>query len=153
MAMKILVRSLIVGACLLAVGCTTNVSRFQMPGTDLTSVRTLHIDPPDDERNGVELRSLIDANLKQRGYQFATKDSSTVFGEGDYVFDLAADWHWDITWYLVELRVAIYDPANNTLIAQAQSQQSSMARKSIETVVDRAMASLFDDPAESDGEK
>ncbi len=151
--MNIHVRYLIIGACLFMVGCTTNVSRFQMPDTDLTNIRLLYIDPSNDEHKAAELRSLINANLTQRGYQVATKDSSVVFGEGDYVLEIAPDWHWDITWYLLELRVAIYEPKNNTLIAQAHSQQSSLARKSSETIVNRAMVSLFDDPTESNGER
>jgi hypothetical protein len=142
---------LIGGVSLLATGCSTNVSRFQMPGTDLDAIRTLYIDVADDERQASELRSLIVANLKQRGYAVATKDANANLQDGGYVFDIAADWHWDITWYLIELRVAIYEAKNNTLVAQAQSQQSSLARKSIEDVVNRALEKLFNDPMDSNG--
>lgn len=148
-----LLRFLIVCASLIAVGCTTNVSRFQMPDTDLSDIVTLHIDPVDDERNAAELRSLISEDLEGRGYHVATRDSSVVLGNGDFIFDIAADWHWDITWYLLELRVAIYEPENNILVAQAQSQQTSLARKSIEAVVERSMATLFDDPEETEDKK
>ena len=136
---------LTIGTCLLTFGCSTNVSRFQMPSTDLSHVRVFYVVPPDDEREAAELRSLIESNLEQRGYRIAVKDTSTKLGEGEFIFDYAPDWHWDITWYLLELRVAIYDPADNTLIAQAQSQQTSLVRKSIEDIVDRVMASLFND--------
>ena len=56
-----------------------------------------------------------------------------------------------MSWYLLELRVAIYEATNNTLIAQAQSQQTSLARKSNLVVVQRTMASLFNDDPEIDG--
>ncbi len=149
--MKRLALVVIAGVNLLATGCTTNVSRFQIPDTDLDAIRTLYIDPADDERKASELRSMIVANLKQRGYTVATKYGHADLQEGDYVLDIAADWHWDIAWYLIELRIAIYEPRNNTLVAQAQSQQSSLARRSIEAVVDRAMATLFNDPTDSNG--
>jgi len=151
--MKILLRVLIVSATMIAVGCTTNVSRFQMPDSDLNDIETLHIDPAGDERNAGELRSLISGNLQNRGYKVATRNKSDTLGDGDYVFEIAADWHWDITWYLLELRVAIYEPDDNILVAQAQSQQSSLARKSTEAVVERAMATLFNDTEITGGEK
>lgn len=145
--MTTLHRVLIICISLAAVGCTSNVSRFQMPDSDLGDIVALHIDPPDaEERNAEELRSLVVSNLQKRGYRVQTRDASVTLGDGDYIFDIAADWHWDITWYLLELRVAIYEPEGNILVAQAQSQQSSLVRKSIDEVVERAMATLFNDP-------
>lgn len=141
------------GILLLVAGCSTNVSRFQMPGTDLSQVQTLYLRPLDDEREAVELRSLIEANLSQRGFQIAVNDESIDSEEGEFIFDIATDWHWDLTWYLLELRVAIYDPKDSTLIVQAHSQQTSLGRQSIEVIVERAMTSLFDNNQELGGEK
>ena len=146
-------RSVVIGVSLFIVGCSTNVSRFQMPGTDLSKVRTLYMRPLDDEREAVELRSLLEANLRQRGFQIADDDEAIKGVEGGFIFDTATDWHWDLTWYLLELRVAIYDPEDNTLIAQAQSQQTSLARQSIEVIVDRALASLFSSDEKLEGEE
>ncbi len=150
---KFLIRSVATGMFVLVVGCSTNVSRFQMPGTDLSLVRTLYIRPFDGEREPAELRSLIEANLNQRGFQTTASLESAIGKEGGFIFDTATDWHWDLAWYLLELRVAIYDPKDNTLIAQAQSQQSSLARQSIEVIVERAMASLFNNTDELNGEE
>lgn len=140
-----MMRAALLGLCLFAVGCTTNVSRFQMPGTDLADVRTLHVRIAPDERNAKDLQPALMANLKERGFELVMDGADAKYGEGHYIFDAAADWHWDITWYLIDFRVAIYEPQSETLIAQAQSQQSSLARKSVNVVVDRAMASLFDE--------
>ena len=153
MPQKLLARSMAIGMFLLVVGCSTNVSRFQMPGTDLSQVRTLYIRPLGGDRETAELRSLIEVNLSQRGFQIAASHQSIDGEEGGFIFDTASDWHWDLAWYLLELRVAIYDPKNNTLIAQAQSQQTSLARKSIEVIVERAMASLFNNTEELNGEE
>ena len=145
-------RWLMIGISLLVAGCSTNVSRFQMPGTDLSQVRTLYI-RPFEEREAVELRSLIEENLRQRGFQIEA-DEETIEGTGGgFIFAIAPDWHWDLAWYLLELRVAIYDPKDDTLVAQAQSQQTSLARKSVEVIVDRAMASLFNSNEELEGEE
>lgn len=143
---------MLLGITLLVAGCSTNVSRFQMPGTDLSHVQTLYI-RPFDEREAVELRSLIEDNLRQRGFQIAANEEAIEETGGGFIFDIAPDWHWDLKWYLLELRVAIYNPKDNTLVAQAQSQQTSLARKSVEVIVDRAMASLFNDIEEIEREK
>ena len=124
-----------------------------MPGTDIADVRVLYLEPVSDALNAAELRTLIESNLRQRGIRIEDQQSTVVLADGDFVFNVAADWHWDIAWYLLDLRVAIYDPKDNTLVAQAQSQQTSLVRRSNEIVVARAMASLFDDPNELDGEK
>ena len=144
-SMRTIACAVTIGACLFVSGCSTNVSRYQLPGTDLSNVRAVKIVPPEDERQAEELRALIESELKERGIEIADEADSTAPKEGTFVFDYAVDWHWDLTWYLLELRVAIYDPADDTLVAQAQSQQTSLVRKSIDIVVDRAMASLFDE--------
>lgn len=138
---------------LLFVGCSTNVSRFQMPGTDLADVQNLYINIAEDEREADELLSLVRSNLQDRGYQVMVNSGSVTFDNGDYIFDYAPDWHWDTSWYLVDFRVAIYEPGENTLLAQAHSQQATLVRKSMDVIVERALASLFDDAPENTGEE
>ena len=122
-----------------------------MPGTELAKIEGFYLVPPDDERDAEALWTLLASNLERRGYSVSDSRIYTESGEEKYVFEYATDWHWDVTWYLIDLRVAIYDPADNTLIAQAQSHQSSLARKGIDTIVERAMAALFNDPEHSNG--
>lgn len=131
--------------CFLLAGCQTNVSRFQMPGVDLTEVKRLCVDSTGDERRSQELQALIVENLRNRDYVLIESCASAENESGDYLFSYAADWHWDVTHYLVELRVAIYEPQGQTLLAQAHSYQTSLVRKSMEVVVDRALAQLFND--------
>jgi len=142
-----------VAAILLLASCSTNVSRFQMPGTDLADVQRLFVNVAEEEKEGEELLPLIRSNLEDRGYEVMMNDQSAVIEQGDFIFDYAADWHWDMSPYLLDLRVAIYEPETNVLLAQAHSHQSSLARKSVDVVVERAFASLFDgDVLETKGE-
>ena len=137
-------------ACLSA--CSTNVSRFQMPGTDLAGIQSFELRAPGTEPEDIEIHALIRSDLQRRGYQVREVGDGSGVNESEKHFVYTPDWHWDITPYLLELRVAIYQPGDETLIAQAQSLQSSLVRKSIEEVVERAMASLFNDPVEVDGD-
>lgn len=126
-------------------GCQTNVSRFEMPGVDLSVIKRLCVDSTGDDRRSEELQILILQNLVSRGYQLV--DTCAVgndVGE-EALLSYAADWHWDMTHYLVELRVALYEPNDRTLIAQAHSYQTSLVRRSMQLIVDRALAQLFDD--------
>jgi len=151
-ANSLLPRVVLVGIVLFVSGCSTNVSRFQMPGTDLSQVKTLYV-RPFDEREAIELQTLIEGNLRRRGLKIAANEESIENTAGGFILDIAPDWHWDLTWYLLELRVAIYDPKDNTLIVQAQSQQTSLARETVEVVVDRTMASLFNSNEELEGDE
>ena len=127
-------------------GCSTNVSRFQMPGSDFGVLKTLYLQTRDNKHDMKVVAALIREDLRSRGYEVpGESDAVLSVDEGSYVVDIAADWHWDITWYLLELRVAIYDPADNTLIAQAQSRQTSLARTSTDDVVARTLAALFNE--------
>ena len=135
----VLIASFALGAC------STNVSRFQMPGTDLQAIQTMYLEPSDDEREGEELLPLIQTGLTERGYQVIVGELPEQFSSGEFIFDYEPDWDWDVSYYLLDLRVAIYEPSDNTLIAQAQSTQTSLARKPIDIVAGRALASLFNE--------
>ncbi len=78
-------------------------------------------------------------------------DQRVTISDAWHRFEFKADWHWDITRLLLELRVAIYDPADDTLIAHVQCLQTSLVRKSNEIVARWALAILFDDPVPCTG--
>lgn len=139
--------------CMMVAACSTNVSRYQMPGTNLAEVEKLYVRPIAEERDATEIKGLIEADLERRGFTLVAGDEPAAIAQGALIVDTSADWHWDITWYLLELRVAIYDPNGDTLVAQAQSQQTSLVRKSNEVVVQRTMASLFNDEAQTEGDE
>ncbi|MFK7887532.1 MAG: hypothetical protein AB8G16_11785 [Gammaproteobacteria bacterium] len=138
---------------LIASGCSTNVSRFQMPGADLADVKRVYLRPLIEERQASEIQSLVESHLTQRGYEIARDPATAESAPGTYAFDMTTDWYWDVTWYLLELRVAIYDPRDDTLVAQAQSMQTSLSRRSTEVIVERAMQSLFNDTQTLNGEE
>ncbi len=123
-----------------------------MPDADLSQIQAVQINISADERQADQLQGLVAMNLSARGISVVTGDEAAIYGEDDYVLRMASDWRWDITWYLLDLRVAIYELKNNTLVAQAHSRQTSLVRKDTEFVVERAMASLFNDPEKSTGD-
>lgn len=129
--------------CLAVAGCSTNVSRFQMPGTDLEAIEVLYVRAPQSTPEDIELFGMLRAEVRKYGYEFEIIDADTQYGDADARFEYKADWHWDITTYLLELRVAVYEPDDDTLIAQAHSLQTSLARKETAEVVGRAVATLF----------
>ena len=137
---------------LLLTACASNVSRFQMPGTDLAAIDTLYMAGPGEEARDQELHRLLKGALEERGYTVVIDSQAMEFNVNDAIFEFSPDWHWDITWYLLELRVAIYEPLDKTLIAQAQSMQSTLVRKDAPIVVARAIASLFNDLPEEEGD-
>ena len=52
-------------------------------------------------------------------------------------------WQWDMSNYLIFLRIDLRDPKTNVLIATGSSYQSSLARKSPEEVVRRILTGML----------
>jgi len=123
-----------------------------MPGTDLSGFHAFYFSASSTDDADANLRSLIKLDLEARGFEIVEVTDLATSNEGYARFDYKPDWHWDITPYLLELRVAVYNPEDSTLIAQAQSMQTSLARRSTEVVVERAIASLFDDQDKTNSE-
>jgi hypothetical protein len=57
-------------------------------------------------------------------------------------------WMWDITNYLLMYKVQFRDATNNILIARGQSVRTSLARKSVQVMVQEALMGIFRTEAE-----
>ena len=52
-------------------------------------------------------------------------------------------WMWDMTNYLIMLKVQFRDASSNLLIARGQSVRSSLVRKSVEGMVQETLVAIF----------
>ena len=57
-------------------------------------------------------------------------------------------WMWDMTNYLIMLKVQFRDASSNLLIARGQSVRSSLVRKSVEAMVQETLVAIFNYEAE-----
>jgi len=52
-------------------------------------------------------------------------------------------WMWDMTNYLIMLKIQFRDTSSNVLIARGQSVRSSLVRKSLEAMVQETLVAIF----------
>lgn len=127
---------------LLLTGCVTNVSGYRVPGVNMSELQTLVLVPKADSEEGRQLEGLVADEFRRRGFAVLNARPENG-GEGLAIVEYSAAWQWDITTYLLELRVALYETDSPLLIAQAQSHQSSLARRPVEEIVARTVAELL----------
>jgi hypothetical protein len=122
-------------------GCATNLESTVAPGVELDDIETIFVKKlPADER-GVE--KLIAEELVQMGYK-ASYGAELPDGQAyDALVEYQDKWMWDITMYMIELRVQILDPDNRFVMASGQSFRTSLVRKSPPEMVEEVLEEIF----------
>ena len=129
---------------LLSSGCSTSLTADIDPSTDLSSLNTFYVEKlPADERN---IHELIAARLNAIGKQ-ATAGSEPEPPTGvDAVVTYEDKWMWDMTMYMLELKIDLRDPNTKYKLATAKSYRTSLARKSPEGMVEEVLGKIFGQP-------
>jgi hypothetical protein len=122
-------------------GCALNQANAAVdPSAELDRIRTLHVMKHDSDQR--ELYALIAENLRKRGYTVTAsvdKPSTPV----DAVVTYSDRWMWDITMYLLELRVNLREPATDFPLATGHSMHTSLTRLSPEDMVNEVFDKIF----------
>lgn len=124
------------------VGCSTDQSGAVMPGVRLTDLRRVLVEcrPQDD----AGLCELLARDLRGRGWAVETSGSGeSGRAQVDAVVSYEDRWMWDVSMYLLTLRLDVRDPRTNVLLATAHVYRTSLARSTPEEMVRRAVDSLF----------
>lgn len=127
-------------------GCVTDVGGYRMPGADLSNIKTLYINSPGEKPADTDLHARIIGELESKGFIVKAQGEELVLGETDALVNYGVDWNWDITTYLYDLRISIYEPQNRTLLTEGHSRQSSTTRKKVQEVVERTVAAMLAPP-------
>ena len=127
---------------LLAAGCATHLYGETMPGTDLTAQRRVHVvrHAKDEQR----IDQMIATRLERSGFDTSTgPEAAPVPAEAAAVISYEDHWMWDMSMYLLVLRIDFRDPATNELVASGQSYRSSGAREPAHLMVDEIITAIL----------
>ena len=149
--MKALLRLLLcVAFAVLVTGCAS-IQSSRAPGTDLSKLHTIYVaKSPPDER-GIE--KLISDRLNTMGYQAAYGSAETPPQPVDAIVTYEDKWWWDITMYMIELRVQLRDGNSRTIVASAESYRPSLQRKSPAGMVEEVLTEIFKQEAKKEEAK
>lgn len=128
-------------ACLMMfTGCATTSSTL-VPGTDLSTVKKIHVVKLAKDERGVN-QHFAD-QLALLGYQVTTGEASAVPSDADAVLTYQDKWMWDITMYMVELNAQLRRPKTEMMMANARSFRPSLQRKSPPEMVREVLATML----------
>jgi hypothetical protein len=131
-----------VGVMLVALqGCATNRDSASVAaGADITTLKSIYVLRSEADDRGVYI-SIVE-QLRKLGYAVSTGAAAAMPADTDAVLSYQAQWQWDMTMYLLDLRVTLRDPRTDTLLGSASSYHTSLTRKSTEEMVSEVLANL-----------
>lgn len=84
---------------------------------------------------------MIGDRLRRDGFEVA--EGETPPAEAQVLVTYEDRWVWDITMYMLSLKVEFRDAATNQLLASSQSFRTSLRRRTPPTIVDEVLGSVF----------
>jgi hypothetical protein len=130
------------GVMLLALqGCAINRESASVAAdVDITQLKSIHVLRSEPDDRGVYIT--IAEQLRKLGYEVSTGPAETMPTYADAVLGYQAQWQWDMTMYLLDLRVTLRNPRTDALLGSASSYHTSLTRKSTEEMVSEVLANL-----------
>ncbi|TGD72657.1 hypothetical protein E4634_14140 [Mangrovimicrobium sediminis] len=137
-----LARTLLAFTALTLAGCVnTSLTSDVDPNVDLDTLKHLYVlKLPADER-GID--GLIADRLGTMGYQVEHGDTAPAPDAVDALVTYQDQWMWDITMYMLTLRVQLRDPDTDYVLASGQVHRTSLARRPPEEMVEEVLSEIF----------
>jgi hypothetical protein len=124
------------------VGCATALQTDPIPKELRTPSLLYFIENHGEDTRGID--GLIAQEIRSRGFEANSGPADARPAEFDVLVVYEDRWQWDMSEYLLFLRIDLRDPATNVLLATGSSYQSSGARKPEGQVVAQIIADMFD---------
>jgi hypothetical protein len=98
------------------------------------------------EKDDRHLDATIAGELAKRGVVATSGINADRPPDLDVLVTYEDRWQWDMSMYLLSMRIDLRDPKTNALLATGNSMQTSLARKPAEEVISRIVAAFFEEP-------
>ena len=93
-----------------------------------------------DKRN---LNYIIADKLSLLGHPATPLDSNEVPEDADVVITYVDNWQWDMTNYLIKIKIDFRNAENKQLIVTGESFRTSLARKDPDYMIQEALEKIF----------
>lgn len=129
-------------------GCSIQYTNSRvLPDGVISPGKTYYVVRHEKDTRQIDL--IIAKEMKAMGLHKTTSGIGRDMPAGTDVVVLYEDrWMWDMTNYLLMLNVQFRDASSNILIARGESVRTSLARKSVEEMVQETLVAIFSDKAE-----
>ena len=122
-------------------GCATNLTSNLAPGasfSELGKTFVVRFDP--DKR---QLHSIIADKLTLMGYPAVAGEMSDIPADVNTVVTYQDSWQWDMTNYMIKIKIQFRDGKSRELIVEGESYRTSLARKSPEAMIEETLIEIF----------
>lgn len=140
--MKVIKYVLVLGALFAMSGCSTRLEATMAPGrslnNDLGNVYVEHFSP--DKRN---LNYIIADKLTMLGYPATPLDSNDTPDNANIIITYVDNWQWDITNYLIKIKIDFRDAESKQLVITGESFRTSLVRKDPEFMIQEALEKML----------
>jgi hypothetical protein len=134
---------------LLLSGCVNiSLSADVDPSANLDDIKTIYVRRQEADDKGIE--QMIADYLNDIGKIAHSGSGQNPDQLVDAILTYQDRWMWDITMYMLELRIQIRDPESGYAVASGESFRSSLGRKDPEHMVKEVIDEIFQ--AEQEGE-
>jgi hypothetical protein len=139
--LRVVTAMLMLAAVSLFTGCVSKLNSDLAPGADLSAIKKVYVVRLDKDERGVE--KLIADRLSTLGLEATAGERLRIPEDVDAIVTYQDKWMWDITMYMIELRVQIRKPKTEVALASGHSMRSSLVRKSPAEMVDEVVTEIF----------
>jgi hypothetical protein len=140
--MRIIKHILLLALLFTMTGCVTRLQATMSPGKslsgDLGNIYVQHFSP--DKRN---LNYIIADKLTQLGYPTTPLDTNDIPNDAKIVITYVDNWQWDITNYLIKIKIDFRNAESKQLVITGESFRTSLARKSPEFMIQEALEKML----------
>lgn len=126
------------------VTCATALQTDPIPSELRNPSLQYFVENHGEDQRGID--QMIARGIRSRGLNVKSGLASARPSEFDVLVVYEDRWQWDISNYLIFLRIDFRDPETNVLLATGSSYQTSAARKPEGEVVAQILDSLFTQP-------
>jgi len=128
---------------MLTSGCATSLVSDVDSQVDLDALQRFYVVKLSADNRGIQ--HLIVNKLNSMGKTAVAGTNPNPASPVDAVVTYEDKWMWDITMYMLELRIGIRDPETNYKFASGHSYRTSLVRKSPEEMVSEVLGKIFED--------
>lgn len=114
---------------------------YVRPATSLSTGETFYVVLDGEGRE--DTGKLLVERLKALGYDVRGGPRAEVPADTDVIVTYEDHWFWDMSMYMLSVKVDFRNAKTNALLATGQSLRTSLARKSPEAMVDEAISPVL----------
>jgi len=123
-------------------GCAINrQSASVSPDVDLSTLKTFYVVKFAPDGRGIN--QLIAAELRRRGFEATTGPDDSAPKNADAIVTYQDRWQWDISMYMIELKILMREPRTGKLLAVGNSMHTSLSRRSPEEMVAEVLSGIY----------